>query len=172
MRSFLQLHAAFIARLARFEARPPADPNDVAQEVVASLLKQHAAAKFDPAKLENPEAYLRVVVRNSARAARARAAREHAEGDDRLDEVPASGRTPEDVTRDAIDTRKLLERVKERLRPRDAVAFALLVEDGLDIEDVAKAMGTTTNNVYQMRHRILAVAREVQSSSIDLGGAA
>jgi DNA-directed RNA polymerase specialized sigma24 family protein len=73
------------------------------------------------------------------------------------DEVPS----PEQLTADALTARRTLNALKQKLRPRDAVAFALLVEDGLSIEETAAALGATTNNVYQMRHRILAAAREL-----------
>ncbi len=163
MRSFLEVHAPLICRLARLSVRVPSDANDVAQDVMASLLKQHAEGRFDPHRIENAEAFLRVVVRNRARTAGVRASRAHGDGDDDLEGVPTSAPTPEEATGEARDARRFLERIKSRLRPRDALAFALLVEDGLEIESVAQAMGTTANNVYQMRHRILAVSREVHS---------
>ena len=163
MRSFLEVHAPLIWRLALGNVRVASDAHDVAQDVMASLLKQHAEGRLDPASIENPEAFLRVVVRNAARTAGTRASRVRSDGDEQLHEVPTSQPTPEEATRDALDARQLIERLKGRLRPRDALAFGLLVEDGLGIEDVAKAMGTTTNNVYQMRHRILEASRAVHS---------
>lgn len=170
MRAFLEVHAPLIWRLARREVRGPSDGSDVAQEVMANLLKLHAEGRFDPTKIENVEAYLRIVVRNAVRAAGARATRDRGDGDEALAEVAAPSPSPEDATREAIDERRFIERLKARLRPRDALAFAMLVEDGLDIEDVATAMGTTANNVYQMRHRILAASRELQSETMDAQG--
>ena len=167
MRAFLQMHAPLIWRLARSSVRVPSDAGDIAQEVMASLLKQHALGRFDPNTIENAESYLRVVVRNAVRAAGARATRDHGAGEEPLANIPAMAKTPEEATREAIDERRFLERLKERLRPRDALAFAMLIEDGLDIDAIATAMGTTTNNVYQMRHRILAASRALQAETTD-----
>jgi len=176
MRAFLETHAPLLLRLARGHASDGAQAEDVAQEVAAALLRQHRDGSFDPDTLEVPEAYLRVAVRNaSSRARRRRALIEQltAEGDlDRVsDEATrldtAASVTPEELTRDAIDKRRWLDTLKARLRPRDAVAFAMLVEDQMGIDEVAKALGTTANNVYQMRHRILAVANEMLDKDSD-----
>jgi RNA polymerase sigma factor (sigma-70 family) len=172
MRAFLDTHAALIMRLARSLVRErgeAVEPHDVAQEVIVALLQLHKAGSFDPARIENPEAYLRVVVRNAAHRARTRRKLVERVADDgdltgiaeqaaRIDaeSVP----TPEEITKRAHDARRTIELLKSKLRPRDAVAFALLVEEGLEIDEVAARLGTTANNVYQMRHRILTTARE------------
>jgi RNA polymerase sigma factor (sigma-70 family) len=170
MRAFLEVHAPLIWRLARGQVRVATDAGDVAQAVMTSLLEQHAEGRLDPKKIENAEAYLRIVVRNAVRAAGAKNTRDRGAGDAALAEIAAPSPSPEEATRAAVDERRFVERLKERLRPRDALAFALLVEDGLDIEEVAVAMGTTANNVYQMRHRILAASRTLQSESMDAQG--
>lgn len=173
MHDFLATHAALIVRLAgHFVGRSHGslDPGDVAHDVIVSLLRMHAQGSFDPQRLEHPEAYLRVVVRNTTlRAGRRgrRAGELTFEGDleglsERSEAFEASRPpSPEEQTRAALDARRLLDSLKAKLRPRDAVALALLVEDGLSIEETAAALGTTANNVYQMRHRILGVAREL-----------
>jgi RNA polymerase sigma factor (sigma-70 family) len=173
VRAFLDAHAALILQLARGMVREQgeaAGPEDVAQEVTVALLKMHAAGTFDPARVENPEAYLRVVVRNAAHRSRRRRSvvervghdgdtGEMAEEGERL--APESVPSPEDTTRRALDARHTLEALKRELRPRDALVLALLVEEGLGIEEVAERLGTTLNNVYQMRHRILTAARGI-----------
>lgn len=162
MRSFVDLHAPLILRLARASAGSRDEAFEVAQEVVVTLLAAHARGRLDPAAIENPEAYLRVAVRHAVvRGRRSRDARRISD-DALLEELPSPTANPEETRRSAIDARRWLETLKSRLRPRDAVAFALLVEDGLDIEEVATALGTTANNVYQMRHRILAAAKALQ----------
>jgi RNA polymerase sigma factor (sigma-70 family) len=170
MRAFLELHAPLIWRLARSQVRVAADASDVAQAVMTSLLEQHAQGRIDPKRIENAEAYLRVVVRNAVRSAGARNTRDRGAGDDALADIAAPTPSPEEATREAVDERRFVQRLKERLRPRDALAFALLIEDGLDIDEVATALGTTANNVYQMRHRILAASRALQSESMGTHG--
>ncbi len=174
MRAFLDTYAALILRLARSMVREQGEvvgPEDVAQEVIVALLKMHAAGRFDPGRVENPEAYLRVVVRKAAHRARRRrtvveqvGGAADVRGEAAEEEVCLGAESvpnPEELTRRALEARRTLDALKRKLRPRDALVLALLVEEGLDIDEVAARLGTTLNNVYQMRHRILAVAREI-----------
>ncbi|MGZ3423881.1 MAG: sigma-70 family RNA polymerase sigma factor [Polyangiales bacterium] len=164
MNSFLQTHAAFVLRVARGEVSGSSvDARDVAQDVVQTLLAMHAKGSFSPAKVENGEAYLRVVVRNAA--TRARRRKEQVSDDGDVEQLAVEVVEPDEETR---DRKKHLEELKSKLRPRDAVAFAFLVEDGLSIEETAKALGTNPNNVYQMRHRILAVAQELLGKEAEI----
>ena len=48
-----------------------------------------------------------------------------------------------------------------RLSPRERVGYKLLFRNGLAAEEVALAMGMERNNVYQMKSRIGAYAREI-----------
>jgi RNA polymerase sigma factor (sigma-70 family) len=173
MRAFLDAHAAFILRVARGLVRDQGGAvgaDDLAQQVIVSLLQMYGAGTFEPARVENPEAYLRVVVRNAAQRIWRRRKVTERTGDDgdvaeaaedaaRFDAEPAP--SPEEVTLRAREARRILEGLKSRLRPRDALVLALLVEEGLEIDEVAARLGTSLNNVYQMRHRILVAAREV-----------
>ena len=167
MDAFIEAHAALILRLARSFAKTgdPVDPHDVAQDVLVALLHVERAGSFKPARLQSIEGYLRVVVRNAMHRARARGARSGRPGLERdvaeCTELAAAMPSPEDVTEGALDARRRLEAIKERLRPRDAMVFAMLVEDGMSLEEVTRALKTTPNNVYQIRHRILNVAREL-----------
>jgi RNA polymerase sigma factor (sigma-70 family) len=180
MRAFVEAHAAFIRRQAGLLTRGShVDPDDVAQEVIVGLLRLSKAGAFDPGRIENVEAYLRVVVRHGVHRARSRRAmlERLADGGDlasvaeeaaRLDGDPIP--SPEDQTQHALDSRRLLEALKASLRPRDALAFALLVEEGLDAAEVAQRLQTTVNNVYQMRHRILVAARELLNAKEEGSG--
>ena len=165
--SFLELHVALIRQLARKVARPPLHADDVAQEVMAALLRWNQQGAFEPDKLQNPEAYLRVVVRNAvareARRARAESPARQADTGEPFDDA-AAGAAPSyqpTFADQALEARALLERLKASLAPRDSLAFALLVEDGLSLDQVASSLGTTRNNVYQMQHRIRSRAREL-----------
>ncbi|MFI5301957.1 MAG: RNA polymerase sigma factor [Polyangiales bacterium] len=171
MRPFLERYGALILRLARGQCRGGLGPeaNDVAHDTVLALLDLHRRGSFDPAAIANMEAYLRVVVRNVASRARMKAARAGTTGReddvsalaDDLTTIDESAPTPEALTADAHDRRQHLEAVKASLSPRDALAFAILVEEGLDIPTTAERLGTNANNVYQMRHRILRAAEEL-----------
>lgn len=162
MHELLRVHAALLLRLARAATRGvEADAKDVAQEVAATLLRMHREGRIDPETLAVPEAYLRVAVRHAAARRTRRREDVGRDPDDVLAALDAADSlpTPEEVTAEAHDRRRWLQDLKAQLRPRDAVAFALLVEDGLTIEETARALGSTTNNVHQMRHRILGVAK-------------
>jgi RNA polymerase sigma factor (sigma-70 family) len=146
------------------------DAEDVAQEVIVALLRLAKDGTIDPERIENVEAYLRFVVRRALASAHKRRALLETLAEDgdlgsiaedaaRLDSDPNP--SPEERTRRALDARRLLEALKASLRPRDALAFALLVEDGLDPAEVAQRLQTSINNVYQMRHRILVAARQL-----------
>jgi RNA polymerase sigma factor (sigma-70 family) len=145
----------------------PMEPEDVAHEAIVALLASADRGGVKPSQIENPEAYLFTVVRHAAdRVRRKRREQLVRDVENEHDSAPAlaidPAPGPEVVAADADNVRKTLESIKARLRPRDAVAFALLVEDGCDIDEVARAMGVTANHVYQMRHRILQVANDVQ----------
>lgn len=160
---FVEAHVGRIDRLARAIARD--DAPDVAQDVALSLLRVARRGQLDPARIEHVEAYLRVAVRNRTRRARAHL-REHLALDgDVAALADAHGRgaheEPERSGAWALDRSRTAERLHARLRPRDAQAFALMVREGLAIDEVAQALGVTTNHVHQMRHRILGEARRM-----------
>lgn len=165
---FLEVHSALIRRLARQTARPPLNGEDVAQDVMVALLRWHEQGSFDPKRVENVEAYLRVVVRNAASRVSRRAYSEmpgRAASPTEELEPPGPPAYEPTFAHEALEARALLDRLKASLAPRDALAFALLVEDGLDLHQVAAALGTSVNNVYQMRHRIRTRARELLDRS-------
>jgi RNA polymerase sigma factor (sigma-70 family) len=179
MRSFLAAHAALLLRLARGATRPGdrIEPEDVANEAVAALLGAAERGTLVASDIANAEAYLRIVVRHAAMRARTRRSageRPSAEDDDLDGVVERFGGeadpNPEEATARALDARKTLDAIKAKLRPRDAVAFALMVEDGQSIDEVAASLGTTANNVYQMRFRILEVVREI--TGVDMSNTA
>jgi RNA polymerase sigma factor (sigma-70 family) len=165
VRSFLDEHGALIHRLARAMVRSSdtrLHARDVAQDAIAALLLLSRKGQFRPEQVEHPAAYLRAVVRRTARRALARAGRES------LADAPDEARgdserfpTPETVALRADNARRTLHALKSALHPRDAMVCALLLEEGLDIREVADLLGCTRNNVYQIRHRILAAAKRV-----------
>lgn len=172
MELFVETHAALILRLARGVARPPLHPEDVAQEVVSALLHWHREGRFEPQRLENAEAYLRVVARNTAsQLARKQrletvgiesmpAARSEGEAATKMDPPPLTS----EYSEDRLVAREQLDRLKASLRPRDALVVSLLVEDGLSMEAVAQALAITMNNLHQITHRIRVAALDLLDS--------
>lgn len=167
---FVAEQAGRIDRLARAVSRGGAldEARDVAQEVALSLLRVAHRGHLDPARIEHVEAYLRVAVRNGTRRARARRREEllHDGDVDALAEARAAGEhASEHGAAIGLDRRRTAARLHARLRPRDAQAFALMIHEGLAIDEVARTLGTTTNHVHQMRHRILGEARKLHAEN-------
>jgi RNA polymerase sigma factor (sigma-70 family) len=166
MATFVQTYASLISHLARRAGGTRSrgtDSEDISQEVILALLNHKRAHVFDEMHLQNPKAYLRVIVRNAAIRSWRRAALERRADEAEVDGPPPdSVPTPEDAARRAIDARRTLDALRRQLRPCDALALSLLVEERLAIEEVAERLGTTLNNVYQIRHRILAAVREIR----------
>ncbi len=168
--AFVARHAETLQRLARQSARCSrmrTDAPDVAQQVALGLLQ----GRLDPSRIDRAEAYLGTVVRRATYRSRSRhVAREVelVEMDGEHPDLPVRGLFGDaaadgDVERD-IDARRRIARLSARLRPRDARALALLVEESgmkLDVSAMAAALGTNANNVYQMRHRIARAAEEM-----------
>jgi RNA polymerase sigma factor (sigma-70 family) len=166
---FVAEQAARIDRLARAVARTGDrdEARDVAQDVALSLLRVARRGHLDPARIEHVEAYLRVAVRNGARRARARRREEllHDGDVDALAERTHGEQASEHTGALGLEVRRTAARLRDRLRPRDAQAFALMIHEGMAIDEVARTLGTTTNHVHQMRHRILGEAKRLHAEN-------
>ncbi|HYO92995.1 MAG TPA: sigma-70 family RNA polymerase sigma factor [Polyangiaceae bacterium] len=71
---------------------------------------------------------------------------------------PSSRMSPEDLLLASERRERRVRSLHARLRPRDAAALRLLVEQGCDVSATALCLNTSCNNVYQIHHRILRVA--------------
>ena len=167
MREFISEHRALLLKHARIYVRANAEKipaEDVAREielVVAQLGKERGLAAE---KVHSPNAFLRLVVRHAAgRAKRRRKLIEQvAAGDDLqafTDDLAALDRDlPDPVlasTPESSKARATLDGVKNALKPRDALVFALLVEDDASAEDVARTLSMPLSDVNAARTRML-----------------
>lgn len=161
MHTFVENHTRFIyTAAARVARRHGLDAHDVAHDAIAALLHLHAIGSFDPGQIRERERYLRTVVRNTAHKT-ARRAHRHVPASDRLEPLIDED-APSPAVEDSIDARSWLVVLKQRLRPREADAFALLIDEDQPIAEIAAALSTNPNNVYQMRHRVRTAARTLE----------
>lgn len=157
--AFVERHSVLIYAAAANAARRHAlDPHDVAHDAITALLHLHAKGTFDPASLREDERYLRAVVRNTALRA-SRHGRRHVPSSDRLEPLLEAHSPEPPAMHDRLDARTCLTTLTERLRPRDALAFDLLIDEEQGVAEIAHALETNANNVYQMRHRVRTAAR-------------
>lgn len=168
-RAFIAEHRALIYKHARAYARAHADKTsveDIAREMEL-MLTQLGARGTSFAELPSPDAYFRVLVRHAIGRSRRRRTliQQVAAGDDLhavSDDLAALDadlpEAPTPLGQEAREAREILEAVKERLKPWDRLAFALLIEDEESIEDAAAHITSPFADVSDARARIIAEA--------------
>jgi len=153
-----------LARAAVRKMTTTLDSRDVAQEAVTTLLERERN-RPRLMQVRDLRAYLAAVVRNTALRAALRTRRSGEptpEGDwmetSRGDALGGNRVTPEEIAASLEEARQRVREIMSRLRPRDAAAFELIVQQGLNTREIAEQLATSENHVHQMRHRILTAA--------------
>ncbi len=174
MQAFVTAHRPLILKHARAFVRANAEKiagEDVAREVELVLAQLAEQRGIKPEQIESPDSYLRAIVLHAARRAKRRHTliQQIAAGDDleavtddleSLDsDLPES---PAPASADAKAARALLDRVTEKLSPKDRLFFALLFEDDGTVDDVARALGSPLDAVGGSRDRALKIAAELE----------
>ena len=161
---FVRLYTPLLLHWAQRQGVQGADAEDLAQTVLVKLIR--LLPGYVRRDGETFRGWLFVVCRNEARNFRARRATRPLPGDDGLNTVPAPPRV--DDPDEAEYRRHLLGRALELVRtdftPDVWAAFTGFVLGGRKAADVARALNTTANAVYQARYRVL---RRLQD---ELGG--
>lgn len=168
-REFVREHRALIYKHARAYARAHPDKTsveDIAREMELMLLELgERGVRF--AELASPDAYFRVLVRHAGGRSRRRRTliQQVAAGDDlhavsddlrALDaDLPESPKPPD---AEAVESRELLDAVKDTLSARDRLVFALLIDDDETVEDVAAHITTPFADIRAALERILKAA--------------
>lgn len=132
------------------------DPSDAVMEVVGNLQARHREGAL--CGIENWEAYLVASVRNEARRAAGKSARESPVDDAELTALPrtATSAAAEDIATDRVEARRRLGRLDPRRR---AIVEALYLH-GLPLSQVAARWGLTTQRTGQLRDQALRTMRE------------
>lgn len=167
MREFVTEHRALLSKHARIYVRANAEKipaEDVAREIELIVTQLSKERGLTSAQVKSPDAFIRAVVRHAAgRAKRRRKLIEQvAAGDDLqafTDDLSALDRDLPELefasTPKSSSARATLDGVKNALKPRDALVFALLVEDDATAEDVARMLTMPLSEVHEARKRIL-----------------
>ena len=173
LQDFVSEHGALVLKHARSHVRTHGEKiaaEDVAREMEL-ILRQLAEKKgVTASSIASPDGYLRAIVLHAARRAKRRHTliQQIAAGDDLqaisddlgaldsdLPEPPAAPGT------DALAARALLDDLKAKLAPRDALAFSLLIEDESSVEEAAGILATHASEIAGARERILRAAEEM-----------
>jgi hypothetical protein len=173
VQELVKRHRPLILKHARHFVRSHGEKlpaEDVAREVELVLVQLGQARQVTAEEVTAPDAYLRAIVLHAAR----RAKRRHtiieqiAAGDDLgavIDDLKALDAdlpdSPTPASAEATNARKLLDQVAQKLKPRDALICALLVEDDNQVEDVAHALSAPVEEIRRARERILRAASEL-----------
>lgn len=172
MREFLNAHRALVFKHARTYVRTAGEKipaEDVARELELEL-SQLEKRGVSSSTIASPDHYLRAIVKHACgRAKRRRKLVEQVAAGDDLEAVgqdlaALDGDLPEppsEPNEEARAARKLLDQVRQKLEPRDALVFALLVEDDGTPEDIARSLAMPLSEIDEARRRIVAVAAEL-----------
>jgi hypothetical protein len=174
VQEFVNRHRPLILKHARNFVRAHGEKipaEDVARELELVLVQLGQQRQTTEDVVSSPDAYLRAIVLHAAR----RAKRRHtiieqiAAGDDLgavTDDLKALDADlpdpPLPPSTEATRARKLLDELAQRLKPRDALVLALLIEDDGQLEDVARVIGMPLEEVGKSRERILRIAEDLR----------
>jgi RNA polymerase sigma factor (sigma-70 family) len=155
---FYERYAEFICRIARGCHVQPAECEDVVHEVFLALQAMEGRFQYDPSK-GRFRSYLKKTVRRTiARISRQKAVPrplqedEHPDGPRSID--PAFERLWEEEWRQ-YHVRRGLRTIASEYGRTSVAAFERYVVKGQSPEEVAAALGISTNQVYQVKSRIL-----------------
>jgi hypothetical protein len=172
VKAFVSEHGALLLKHARAHIRSSGEktaPADVARELELMLQQLGAANQDLEASIVSPDAFVRSIVLPAARRAKRRQTliEQIAAGDDLStisDDLAALDAdlpvVKSGVSSDATEASTVIDALKAKLAPRDALVFALLIEDDSDIDGVARILSMAMSDVEEARARILATARE------------
>ncbi len=174
LQDFVNEHGALVLKHARTHVRIHGEkiaPEDVAREMELILRQLAEKLGVTPSSIVSPDAYLRAIVLHASRRARRRRTliEQIAAGDDLQaisDDLGALDADlpdpPANPGPEAIAARALLDELKAKLEPRDALIFALLIEDEASVEETARLLTTPASEVVATRQRILRRAEEMK----------
>ncbi len=163
---FVRLYTPLLLDWARHQGFHAADAEDLAQTVLVKLIRlMPGYVRRDG---ESFRGWLFTICRNECHDLRTRRGTRPMPGDAGLHTVAAP---PRDDLGEAEYRRHLVGRAMELVRtdfsPGVWAAFTGFVLDGHNAADVARALGTTANAVYQSRYRVLRRLRDELGGLLD-----
>jgi hypothetical protein len=173
VKEFLAEHRALVLKHARAHAKSSSDKvpaEDVARELELVLLQLQKTKDLKAEDIPSPEGCIRSLVLHAAnRAKRRRTLIEQISAGDDLRAIGEDltaldadlPRPPMSISGDSQKAFETLDMLKRKLSARDALICALLIEDELGLEGVARVLSTAVSDVASARERILRVAAEL-----------
>jgi RNA polymerase sigma factor (sigma-70 family) len=163
---FAEVYTPVIQRLALRRGLQPADADDLAQQVLASVSKAIDRWHHDPGRAKF-RTWLHRISQNAIINALSRAAPDRAAGDTgmriQLHRAPAAEGPESDLIR--LELRREIFRwaanqIKPEFRPATWDAFWLTAVEGQESEAVAAKLGLSCGSVYAARSRIMRRLKE------------
>lgn len=150
----------------RMGRRGPYDGDDLVQEVWLCLMRDDAARlrQWDPARGSSLESYVAMVSRSEASKVLRREQAVKRGGDADIGALEdargvAGGHDPEAVAVGRSLQADLDSHLAEQLAPKGRLILRLLYTDGLSPPEAARAIGCTTQVVYNWQHKIRSLIR-------------
>jgi DNA-directed RNA polymerase specialized sigma24 family protein len=173
VQEFLTENRALVLKHARAHAKASGEKvpaEDIARELELVLLQLHKTKGLQAKDIPSPDGYLRSIVLHAAhRAKRRRTLIEQISAGDDLQAIGEDLTAldadlpdlPKPITSEAAQAHETLEKLKAKLSARDALICALLLEDGLSQQDVARTVSVPISDLVAARERILRAAGEL-----------
>ncbi|HEY2509788.1 MAG TPA: hypothetical protein VGI39_03000 [Polyangiaceae bacterium] len=170
MQGFVEQHRPLILRHARTVVRLHSEKialEDVAREIELELSQLAKERGLTVDKIHSPDHFLRVVAKHAlGRAKRRRTLIDQLAAGDDLDALSTDLSAldsdlvalPALRSSDGATARDTLEKLKDALKPRDALVAALLFEDDGTMEDVCEELAMPMEEVAAARERVLTAA--------------
>jgi RNA polymerase sigma-70 factor (ECF subfamily) len=176
---FVRIYVPLVYKLARGRALDENAVLDVAQEALLDLVRQMPRFRYDPTK-QFRHFVRRVVHRRKIDYLRRQreeslesVARERGLACDEVEEL-SDGSSAQRSSDDRLDSERrrsvlesALDAVRSEVHPSTFRAFELVVMQGASVEEAARALGQTHNQVSQNKHRTLLRVRAKLARVLD-----
>jgi RNA polymerase sigma-70 factor (ECF subfamily) len=164
---FVRLYTPLLLDWARLQGLHDADAEDLAQTVLVKLIR--LLPGYERQDGRTFRGWLFTVCRNECRDFHTRRATRPMPGDDGLQTVAAPPRLddPDEAEYRQHLVARALELVRSDFSPDVWAVFTGFVLDGKPAAEVARALGTTSNAVYQARYRVLRRLRDELGGMLD-----
>jgi RNA polymerase sigma-70 factor (ECF subfamily) len=163
---FVRLYTPLLLHWAHRQGVQGADAEDLTQAVLVKLIR--LLPRYERRDGETFRGWLFVICRNECRDFQTRRATRPLPGARGLETVVAPGsRDPDEAEYRRHVVCRALELVRADFTPDVWEAFTRFALDGQRAADVARALGTTANAVYQARYRVLRRLRDELGGLLD-----
>ena len=169
----VDIYAPFIRRMVTSQHLTGVDVDDVTQDIIAVVVKNIAA--FDRQRTGSFRAWLRAIAVNCIRDHRRKAQKAGVAGGgsaaseylQQLEDENSDLSQRWNAEHDAHIMRQLLAQVQNEFEPKTCEAFVRQAIDHERAQDVAAALGLTTNAAYVARSKVMTRLRALAGELLD-----